>query len=73
MLTKGRPTFSDCDSHVLKPTKAAHKLTPRQKSALAHSIAINALQLIGEETYAPARHFDSDSYIQGLAFRVSNS
>ena len=67
MLTKGRPTFSDCDSHVLKPTKAAHKLTPRQKSALAHSIAINALQCIGEETYAPARNFDSDSYIQGLA------
>ena len=34
---------------------------------MAHSIAINALQCIGEETYAPARNFDSDSYIQGLA------
>ena len=67
MLTKGRPTFSDCDSHVLKPTKAARKLTPRQKSALAHSTAINTLQHIGEETYAPARNFDSDSYIQGSA------
>ena len=67
VLTKNRSTFSDCDSHVLKPTKAAPKLTPRQKSALAHSLAINALQHIGEETYAPARNFDSDSYIQSLA------
>ena len=50
-----------------KAAKAAQKLTPRQKTALAHSIAINALQHIGEETYAPARNFDSDSYIQGLA------
>ena len=66
-LTKGRPTFFDCDSHVLKLTKAAQKLTPRQKSDLACSLAINALQHIGEETYAPARNFDSDSYIQSLA------
>ena len=47
--------------------KQPQKLTPRQKSALAHSLTINALQCIGEETYAPARNFDSNSYIQGLA------
>ena len=66
-MTKGRPTFSDCDSHIIKPTKAGQKLTTRQKSALAHSLAVNALHHIGEEIYAPARNFDSDSYIQGLA------
>ena len=62
-MTKGRPTLYDCDSDIVKPTKAAKRLTPWQKNALAHSLAINALQCIGAETEAPTRNFDSDSYI----------
>ena len=66
-MTKGRPTLYDCDSDIVKPTKAAKRLTPWQKNALACSLAINALQHIGAETEAPTRNFDSDSYIQSLA------
>ena len=66
-MTKGRPTLYDCDSDIVKPTKAAQRLTPQQKNALAHSLEINALQHIGAETEAPARNFDLDSYIESLA------